>query len=346
MKYKHRHRELYKGINIDIKAHSSKELHEKVKKKKEQIDSKALVSSISIRNFGMKYLDTYKNDISAEWKNDLNSILNNKIAAYFGEKPIGNIKQIEVQAFVNSLSGLSESRVKKIFSFTKQIFRHAYNNGLTETDFTERLTRPNGYKPTHGRSLTDHEREVLLDVLSGHRGEVFCKLMLYCGLRPSEIQALQWKDIDLKEMIIHVTKSRKKDNTIGETKTPSSVRDIPIPFHLKSLLSDKKQEPFKFVIPYSYYWRNAMWNSVKREMNIRMGCKIYRNKLVPPLPLADDFHLYNLRHTYCTDLEKKRVPISIASRLMGHSDISVTAAIYTHSSTEAIEIARELINSK
>jgi integrase len=88
-----------------------------------------------------------------------------------------------------------------------------------------------------------------------------------------------------------------------------------------------------------------MWTNICREMNLAMGCRTYRNKLMPPYPLADDFDLYNLRHTYCTDLEKMGVPINIASRFMGHANINITAKIYTHASTEAIEIGRELIDT-
>ena len=87
-----------------------------------------------------------------------------------------------------------------------------------------------------------------------------------------------------------------------------------------------------------------MWGNVQREMNIVMGCRMYRNQLLPPYPLADDFVMYNLRHTYCTDLEKAGVPINIASRLMGHSSITITSKIYTHASVEALEIARNLID--
>ena len=57
--------------------------------------------------------------------------------------------------------------------------------------------------------------------------------------------------------------------------------------------------------------------------------------------IAEDLVLYCLRHTYCTDLQKKGVPLNIAKYLMGHSDISVTASIYTHTGTdEAIEAGR------
>ena len=43
-----------------------------------------------------------------------------------------------------------------------------------------------------------------------------------------------------------------------------------------------------------------------------------------------DLTPYCLRHTYCTDLQNAGVPINVAKYLMGHSDIRVTANIYTH----------------
>ena len=55
--------------------------------------------------------------------------------------------------------------------------------------------------------------------------------------------------------------------------------------------------------------------------------RVYRNQLIPPLPLADDFVPYDLRHTYCTDLARAGVDIRTAQKLMGHANISVTADI-------------------
>lgn len=105
------------------------------------------------------------------------------------------------------------------------------------------------------------------------------------------------------------------------------------------------------------------WRSFSRQMDISMGAEttahghIYDPRDVdkngvPLYPdkhgkarnghkIADDLVLYCLRHTYCTDLQKKGVPLNIAKYLMGHSDISVTASIYTHTGTEeAIEAGK------
>lgn len=164
-------------------------------------------------------------------------------------------------------------------------------------------------------------------------------------IRPSEVHALQWADFDFNKMTLTISKSRKNDMSIGEPKSKSGYRTVPIPEHLKSFLLSKKSGPFEYIAPKTAQWRRDMWKNIKREMNIAMGCKTFNNGLVPPLPLDEPFDIYFLRHTYCTDLEKMGVPINIASRLMGHSNISITSKIYTHASDEAFEIARQIIDS-
>lgn len=65
-----------------------------------------------------------------------------------------------------------------------------------------------------------------------------------------------------------------------------------------------------------------------------------KNALTRPDPLADDFVPYCLRHTYCTDLKDAGVDIRDAQYLMGHSDITMTANIYTHGSKDtALKVA-------
>lgn len=344
--YTHRHRELYRGVNIDIKASSSKELQEKVNKRKSQIDRGTIDENTLLRDFGERFLSTHKlHTVSASWYRDLQYNLESIIRG-IGNRPLSHIRPMDLQQYLNSLASMSESTVKKRFDLLCQIFRDAYHNGAIPTDYTIGLTKPSGRSTVTGRSITDKERSVLLQVLDGHRGELFCKIILYCGLRPSEVQALQWKDIDLKNNTIEITKAMKPDGSIGTPKTSSAYRTVPIPLHFASLLKSHKGQPFDYLFSHGQSWRRRMWQNVQREMNITMGCRTFRNKLIPPYPLADDFTMYNLRHTYCTDLEKAGVPINIASRLMGHSNISITSKIYTHASVEAMEIARNLIDRK
>ena len=57
--------------------------------------------------------------------------------------------------------------------------------------------------------------------------------------------------------------------------------------------------------------------------------------------LAPDLEQYLLRHTFCTDCQAAGVPLNVAKELIGHSDISVTAKIYTHMVDEVFEQNRK-----
>ena len=342
MAYKYRHRETYKGVKLDIRAHTSADLIRKVKAKKDSIDRTILDGSVSMSVFGMRFLEgTKQPTVSASWYRDL-CYMWDIIVREMGDRPMDNVRPIQLQEYLNGLD-LADGTIKKRYDLICQVFRYAYINGVTSTDYSVGLVRPRGTPTVNGRSLTDRERQILLQVLEGHRGELFCKLILYCGLRPSEAQALTWKDINLIDMTVTVTKALKRDGTVGAPKTVSAYRVVPIPEHLVPLLLSRKKSKGN-LFSHGVSWRRRMWTNICREMNLAMGCRTYRNKLMPPYPLADDFDLYNLRHTYCTDLEKMGVPINIASRFMGHANINITAKIYTHASTEALEIGREIID--
>ena len=77
-----------------------------------------------------------------------------------------------------------------------------------------------------------------------------------------------------------------------------------------------------------------------------MGCKMYRNQLIPPYPVAPDLVPYCLRHSYCTNLARKGIDIRMAQKLMGHSDISLTANIYTNlDESDILDVAKILNQS-
>ena len=322
MAYKYRHRETYRGVKIDVRAHTSGDLIDKVQAKKRAIDSDIIDDTVNLSTFGFNYLKSAKmTSVSASWYSDL-TYMWGTIIREIGDRPLRNIRPMHLQEYLNSLR-LADGTIKKRYDLICQVFRHAYIHGATPTDYTLGLVRPHGSPTVNGRSITDEERVTLLNILDGHRGELFCKLMLYCGLRPSEVQALTWQDIDLANRTIKVNKSLKRDGTVGTLKTAASYRTVPIPDHLIALLQSNRSDGDVF--SHNPKWRDRMWNNIRKTAGL-------------------DFALYDLRHTYCTDLEKMGVPISIASRFMGHSNINITAKIYTHASTEALEIGRNIIN--
>lgn len=163
-------------------------------------------------------------------------------------------------------------------------------------------------------------------------------LSLYTGLRVGEVCALKWSDIDFKNRIINIshTVSRVRNGNckgyhfeIKSAKTTSSVREIPIPLKLFSLLKECAgksvseyviSDKAEFVQPRTYEYR---FHTVLNEINLR------------------SFNYHTLRHTFATRCIECGMDVKTLSEILGHSNVSTTLNLYVHSS---IELKREQMN--
>jgi integrase len=80
--------------------------------------------------------------------------------------------------------------------------------------------------------------------------------------------------------------------------------------------------------------RGARSSIRERRMKPINAGNFYRRDFQPLLEragLADEgFTFHSLRHTFATTLAAKGVHSSTAQKMLGHSDIRMTLAIYTH----------------
>ena len=343
----------YNGKRYYVKAKTERELGAKIAQKRKDLEEGNVVvnGNTKVAVWASEWLETYKRPaVSDDWYKQLERITNNIVVPSLGDSRLVDVKPIHLQRLLNNYSNHSASYIKKIYNVINDMFKCAKSNKLILNSPADNLTVPKGASAEERRSLTDTERFYLLEVAKTHRGGLFVKFMLYCGLRPSEVSALQWKNIDLEKGILNVTSALKKNGKIGEPKSKAGYRKIPVPNILLDELRQIKGQPFDFVCKqqsgklHTETTIKNMWNNIKREMDIMAGAKVFRNKIVIST-LADDLYLYNLRHTYCTDLQSAGVPINVARELMGHSDISTTAKIYTHHSTDAFNNASVLLNT-
>lgn len=329
----------YRGRRYYVRGSTLEEVIEKMTRLKVELEQGNLTvnSNTKVAVWGDKWLVTCKqNKVSPEWYRELEKIFKNIIIPEIGTLTVSEVKPLHVRKILTQYKGYSRSYQKKILNIMSGIFDEARRNDMILKNPCADIDLPQSKQATKRRSITDTEREHILRVSEHHYGGLFVLVMLYCGLRPSEVKRLQWKDV--KNGKIHIDKS----------KTEAGKRIVPIPEMLKARLSIG--EPFTYVCtnqagnPMTKKNIETMWKNLKRELNISMGCKTYRNALVPPFPLASDLTLYCLRHTYCTDLQKAGVPITTAMYLMGHASIEMTAEIYTHQDEATIESALDSMN--
>lgn len=344
----------FDGKRYYVRGKTEAEAIEKMTRKKIELEEgKSRVSRNTLyKDWFAEWLETYKMpSVSPSWAKTIKDIGRSVIVSQIGNQSLKGLKPLHVQRVLNSKSDMSQSYIKLIYVIMSDSMRIAVKNGLMLENPCDAVTIPKGRKPEKRRAITAKERHYILLTCRKHRAGLFYLIMLYCGLRPGEVAALQWRCIDLKNRVLTVDSAVKPNGSIGQPKSDAGLRRVPIPEALADVL-----EQTDHVSPFSQVCTNAhggmltktamkqQWQSFKRQLNIEMGCRTYKGALVPPYPVADDLVPYCLRHTYCTDLQAAGVPINVARELMGHSDISITSKIYTHSSTESFDSAADAIN--
>lgn len=196
--------------------------------------------------------------------------------------------------------------------------------------------------------FTLEEQIRFLEAIEGHRDKALFILAMSTGLRIAEILGLRWSDIDLdegeltvnqtirREANIDVTKGEKSKEskttmTVGTPKSQSSRRSVPLlPTIVKELKIHKAmQKREKFRAGEAYMDNNLVFpnelggptdgSNVRQRYN-----KILENNNIP----HKKFHA--LRHTFATRLFEREAPLKTVSKLLGHSDTSITANTYTH----------------
>jgi integrase len=223
--------------------------------------------------------------------------------------------------------------MSKLILTVNQIFKQAYIDAKIHNNPTLNIIVPKMEENT-GRALTDIERKYVLEVAKTHRYGRWIRGMMYLGYRPGETAIIQGKDIDFETMTLHIrgTKSRKAN------------RYVPIPEFLIDDFRGFSKEEYLYTTlagnPPDEQRRTAWWHAFKRDLDIAMGAKVYRNQIIESV-VAEDLTAYCLRHTYGTDGQAAGIPIDVLADLMGHESVTTTRKYYIHDNQESRDKARQ-----
>lgn len=311
----------------------------------------AIGGSMTVDAWFKEWLSTYK-EPKALTKKSLGMYTekyNGYIKPRIGRMKLKDVKDIHLQKIMNEQAGMSISHAQKVKQVLQGMFKRARQSRLIAYDPAELLELPRTTNRSH-RSLTEEERKAILEVAKTSRSGLWILTLLYTGMRPGETAALTWADVDFENNEIHVHAAAESGSgAIKGPKTAAGVRDIPIHSKLRPLLLEAKGKPFSPVFPTQRgNFQNSgsirrLWTGFRRELDIYMGAKVERNKIVESV-IAPDLMPYCLRHTFCTDLQRAGVPLNVAKELMGHSDIQTTANIYTHRDKKVLHTGIALLD--
>lgn len=310
---------------------------------------------VTFSTFADNWLETCKADSVAAntYEYTYKNSVKNHLIPYFGQYTIANIKPNDVQNFFNSKKSTSESLLHKLRITLNSIFEKAIDNDIIFKNPCKSVVMPRStaqVKEKHAYSSV--EARALVDYAKTVENGYSIVILLKTGVRRGELLGLRWIDVDLPNMLIHVRQAVKEANgaiEVGPPKTKMSVRDIPIDDETVEVLKNiprkviryrgKNQSRVPYEVTNEYVVPDIKGNCMRPGNWV---CRIYDTLMSDFIKSHEDISklcAHELRHTYGTLLYKGGTDIYTIQKLMGHSDIRITTAIYVHNDIEMIKKA-------
>ena len=286
----------------------------------------------TVGGWAEEWFKTYKANIRKHTKLSYLNSYNNHIFPQIGTVPLKSVKPIHIQNVMNDAAQYSEDLQRKVLNTMKQIFDTAIMNHLIVFNPCMGIKITAHAKPDKVKYLTPEQQETLLNSIIDPRAKLFVALGIYCGLRREESVGLMWEDICEDKLTVNraITFIKNQADDDQSLKSKAAHRTIPIPVPLKALL-DVYPHKSKYVIT----------NASGGEMSLMAFRRMWEK-----VTSVVDFHVHShmLRHSYATSLYRAGIDLKTAQYLLGHSDIKMTAEVYTHIANEQVDDAATKIN--
>lgn len=342
-------------IRKPVYGKTQRELEQKIKEITQQLNHGIRVweNSMTFRELANIWYDNYNTEAGETWKYGQALIIKKLLMPSLAEMRICDLRQLHLQTIITAMSkkGYATSYMKKVKQIADRIMEVAVGSDLIMRNPFSQVKVPRK-DPTPRRALTEEEIALITQNWRGHQLGAMAMIMIYAGLRKGEAIALQWENIDFEHRVIKVRQSAcnlKNVTTIKEPKTKAGVRDVPIPNVLLSVLMEiRKPSGFVFtnneggIMSDTSFKRQ--WHSFQSYLNICAGGQNGAGRYIHRVVVIDNITAHMLRHTYATILFDANVDVKSAQKFLGHADIEVTLAVYTHLTKYKEDKAIEALN--
>jgi len=179
--------------------------------------------------------------------------------------------------------------------------------------------------------LTPEQARRFLDAARGERLEALYVVAVHAGLRPGELLALGWEDVDLDRGVLHVHRALS-DGEFTTPKTKRSRRRIDLSAGSIAALKKHRMRQLEERIARAGLWQDhglVFPSSVGTPLSHRNVVRSFKAVLRRAgLPAA--IRLYDRRHTCATLLLCRNVHPKYVQELLGHASIAQTLDTYSH----------------
>ena len=171
----------------------------------------------------------------------------------------------------------------------------------------------------------------LLEAAEGDRLEALYTLTVHTGLRPGELLALRWDDVDLEAATLQVNRALS-DGEFTAPKASKSRRRIDLTTGSVNALRAHRKRQLEERMRRAGLWQDrglVFPSSVGTPLSHRNVVRSFK-ALLHRAGLPATVRLYDLRHTCATLLLSRNVHPKYVQELLGHASIALTLDTYSH----------------
>lgn len=288
-----------------------------------------------------------KSNLKPKTTHGYHSIWKTVVEPRWGHVRLNAISHGEVKAWVQTCQSstgktLGASRTTQGYRVLAMILDHAVEQGhLVKNPARGIPGARKGFLPSVKSSDARNvlRREELKKVaLNCGLEEDLILLLGTVGLRFNEAVALKGKDLDLDQGMIRVQRAFSDINghIIEQTPKNGKERQVPIPNLVRSSLLNRKMQTG----PEGYLFTSSNGGPLR---NSNFTKRVWKPAL-KAAGIDKKMTIHDLRHTAASWLVQNGCKISQLSKMLGHSDPSLTLDIYTHLFDGDMEALSEFIN--
>jgi integrase len=245
---------------------------------------------------------------------------------------VTEVVPLQIEAFLhgNTSKGLSAKSVRNILGLLKAIFALAEDNDLIQKTPVRKRHKPNVTRTEKPVWTPQQVRSIIDNVAGQYRPLFVCAALT--GVRLGELLGLQWKHIDFSSGKLRIEQSLWNRQLVSP-KTRGSVRTLPFGEILRQTLVLHRQNSLH-TRPEDFVFCKSDGSPLQPDLLRRDVLYPALDRLQIPRALrAAGFHTF--RHSAGSFINAETGNLKLAQKLLGHSNLSTTADIYTHTSAEA-----------
>ncbi|MBS4535182.1 site-specific integrase [Clostridium sp. D2Q-14] len=294
------------------------------------------------------WLNMYKDKLSPTTIAGYTIIIEKHLIPSLGKIKLAKLKPLMVQDYYNKKK-LSERTLLNHHRLLRKALEDARKWQMIHQNVCDLVNSPKPKKYT-AKVLEPSDISKLLATLEGNRLYIPIALLLMLGLRRGELLGLKWSDIDFKKKILHIRRNLVMDEdsnlVIKDPKNETSKRDLPLSDRAIELFKKQRKENLEMQL-YIEDYKESEYVFVEpngdrmnpNNFSKRFNYFVNRNGF-------KGLRVHDLRHTNATIMLSSGVPAKVASKRLGHSNISTTMDIYSHVLDDLNEEATQKIEEK